>query len=156
VKGEISSFLKMLGEVYQVFGLDYSLALSTRPEGYLGEIELWNQAEAALKESLNDSGALLAMVGRALRSDSPDHSRPRAASCMVSGWQFCSQNQTSAPAFMYRVGNLVKCLTKLARVTVQNSEFGETLEKANRFAHQRCVKWCKFRLTLPCRRAPIW
>ena len=57
VKGEISGFLKMLGEVYTVFGLDYSLALSTRPEGYLGEIELWDQAEKALTESLNDSGA---------------------------------------------------------------------------------------------------
>lgn len=59
VKGEISGFLKMLGEVYKVFGLDYSLALSTRPEGYLGEIELWDQAETALQESLNDSGALV-------------------------------------------------------------------------------------------------
>lgn len=62
VKGEIVGFLKMLGEVYTVFGLDYSLALSTRPEGYLGELELWNQAEAALKESLDDSGALLAAL----------------------------------------------------------------------------------------------
>lgn len=57
VKSEIIGFLKMLGEVYGVFGLDYTLALSTRPEGYLGEIELWNQAEAALTESLDESGA---------------------------------------------------------------------------------------------------
>jgi threonyl-tRNA synthetase len=57
VKDEISSFLKMLGEVYAVFGLDYTLALSTRPEGYIGQVELWNQAEKALEESLNESGA---------------------------------------------------------------------------------------------------
>eukprot|EP00892_Ulva_mutabilis_P000666 jgi/Ulvmu1/105/UM001_0109.1 len=56
VKGEVSSFLKMLGEVYEVFGLEYSLALSTRPEGYLGELELWDKAEKALEESLNECG----------------------------------------------------------------------------------------------------
>ncbi len=39
-------FLKMLHEVYSIFGLDYSMALSTRPEGYLGELELWNKVGA--------------------------------------------------------------------------------------------------------------
>ena len=39
VGAEIAAFLKMLGEVYAVFGLDYKMALSTRPEGYLGELE---------------------------------------------------------------------------------------------------------------------
>lgn len=33
---EVKAFLKMLDEVYGVFGLDYTMALSTRPEGYLG------------------------------------------------------------------------------------------------------------------------
>lgn len=33
------AYLKMMGEVYDVFGLDYKMALSTRPEGYLGELE---------------------------------------------------------------------------------------------------------------------
>ena len=42
---EVQSFLKMLGEVYEVFGLDYSLALSTRPEGYLGELEVGDGPE---------------------------------------------------------------------------------------------------------------
>jgi hypothetical protein len=40
---EVQMFLKMLHEVYSIFGLDYSMALSTRPEGYLGELELWNK-----------------------------------------------------------------------------------------------------------------
>lgn len=39
VKEEIMAYLKMMGEVYDVFGLDYKMALSTRPEGYLGELE---------------------------------------------------------------------------------------------------------------------
>ena len=32
---EVQNFLKMLDEVYGVFGLEYTMALSTRPEGYL-------------------------------------------------------------------------------------------------------------------------
>jgi threonyl-tRNA synthetase len=43
---EVQMFLKMLHEVYSIFGLDYSMALSTRPEGYLGELELWNKVGA--------------------------------------------------------------------------------------------------------------
>lgn len=56
VMAEVQSFLKLLGEVYDIFGLDYSMALSTRPEGYLGELELWNKAEKALEEALNTTG----------------------------------------------------------------------------------------------------
>ena len=46
----------MLDEVYTVFGLEYKMALSTRPEGYLGELSLWDQAEGALEQALNDAG----------------------------------------------------------------------------------------------------
>ena len=46
---ELINFLKFVDEVYGVFGLTYEMALSTRPEGYLGEIEIWDQAESALK-----------------------------------------------------------------------------------------------------------
>ncbi|KIZ00239.1 threonyl-tRNA synthetase [Monoraphidium neglectum] len=56
VMAEVQSFLKMLGEVYGTFGLDYSMALSTRPEGYLGELATWDKAEAALTEALNSTG----------------------------------------------------------------------------------------------------
>lgn len=56
VKAEILAYLKMMGEVYDVFGLDYKMALSTRPEGYLGELEVWNTAEQALEEALNATG----------------------------------------------------------------------------------------------------
>lgn len=38
VMREVTSFLKMLDEVYGIFGLDYTMALSTRPESYLGEL----------------------------------------------------------------------------------------------------------------------
>eukprot|EP00197_Chlamydomonas_leiostraca_P002015 CAMPEP_0202857222 /NCGR_PEP_ID=MMETSP1391-20130828/251_1 /ASSEMBLY_ACC=CAM_ASM_000867 /TAXON_ID=1034604 /ORGANISM="Chlamydomonas leiostraca, Strain SAG 11-49" /LENGTH=715 /DNA_ID=CAMNT_0049536001 /DNA_START=82 /DNA_END=2229 /DNA_ORIENTATION=+ len=56
VMAEVQGFLKFLGEVYGVFGLDYSMALSTRPESYLGELEQWNKAEAALTDALNSTG----------------------------------------------------------------------------------------------------
>ncbi len=39
----MQGFLRMLDEVYGVFGLEYSMALSTRPEGYLGELDMWNK-----------------------------------------------------------------------------------------------------------------
>ena len=53
---EVSSVLDMLAEVYKVFGLTYKLVLSTRPEGYLGKVEQWDRAEAALTEALNKTG----------------------------------------------------------------------------------------------------
>jgi hypothetical protein len=57
VEYEVTQFLKMLDEVYQIFGLEYTMALSTRPEGYLGELELWNKAEKGLEDALNKVGA---------------------------------------------------------------------------------------------------
>ena len=56
ISAEVGNFLSMLKEVYATFGLDYELALSTRPESFLGEIEQWDRAEAALEKTLNDSG----------------------------------------------------------------------------------------------------
>ncbi len=53
---ELAAFVKMLDEVYEVFGLTYEMKLSTRPEGYLGELETWNKAEAALEAALNGTG----------------------------------------------------------------------------------------------------
>lgn len=48
--------LDMLAEVYKVFGLTYKLALSTRPESYLGELDQWDAAESALTDALNRTG----------------------------------------------------------------------------------------------------
>merc|ERR550537_1803416 len=53
---ELGSFLKLLDQVYGVFGLEYEMALSTRPEDYMGELEIWDQAEAALKTVLDATG----------------------------------------------------------------------------------------------------
>ena len=56
IQQEISSALSLLNEVYGTFGLDYELNLSTRPEGFLGDIEVWVSAENALEEALNATG----------------------------------------------------------------------------------------------------
>lgn len=56
IKQEVNGCLDFLKHVYGIFGFTFNLVLSTRPEKYLGEIEVWNDAEKALAESLNEFG----------------------------------------------------------------------------------------------------
>ncbi|KAJ1835819.1 hypothetical protein LPJ63_000813 [Coemansia sp. RSA 2711] len=57
VEGEIESCLSLIGEMYKMFGFaSYELVLSTRPEKYMGGLDEWNEAEAALTDALNKSG----------------------------------------------------------------------------------------------------
>ncbi|XP_064259507.1 threonine--tRNA ligase 1, cytoplasmic isoform X1 [Passer domesticus] len=56
IEDEIKSCLEFLRTVYDVFGFSFKLNLSTRPEKYLGDIEVWNQAEKQLENSLNAFG----------------------------------------------------------------------------------------------------
>lgn len=42
-----------LNSVYGLFGFEFKLLLSTRPEGFIGDIKVWDMAEAKLKESLD-------------------------------------------------------------------------------------------------------
>ncbi len=54
---EVAELIDLTFEVYQDFGFDeIELALSTRPEERVGEESLWDQAEASLKEALEDKG----------------------------------------------------------------------------------------------------
>lgn len=55
ISQEIKSALDFLQAIYSVFGFTFDLCLATRPESYLGDIEVWNSAEKALAETL-DSG----------------------------------------------------------------------------------------------------
>ncbi|KAF2242092.1 threonyl-tRNA synthetase-like protein [Trematosphaeria pertusa] len=50
---EISGLFDFLREVYGKFGFTFKLKLSTRPEGFLGEVETWDKAEAKLTEALD-------------------------------------------------------------------------------------------------------
>jgi threonyl-tRNA synthetase len=54
---ELASFVAMTREVYEAFGFDrIAVTVQTRPEKFLGRIELWDTAEAALKASLERAG----------------------------------------------------------------------------------------------------
>ncbi|KAJ2471050.1 threonyl-tRNA synthetase [Coemansia sp. RSA 2322] len=57
VGAEIKGALDFLRDVYGVFGFSFDLKLSTRPEKYLGEIEVWDRAEAQLEQALNAFGS---------------------------------------------------------------------------------------------------
>ncbi|KAI8063587.1 hypothetical protein BC940DRAFT_243122 [Gongronella butleri] len=49
---EMTNCFDFLSHVYGVFGFDFHLKLSTRPENFMGDIEVWNNAEAKLQASL--------------------------------------------------------------------------------------------------------
>ena len=56
IQDEILGQLEFLEYVYSIFGFEYELFLSTRPEKALGEVELWDQAEKALAAALDKFG----------------------------------------------------------------------------------------------------
>src|SRR5699024_7482944 len=46
-----------IDEIYTVFGLEYTIELSTRPEAnYIGSIENWDASEQALKDAMDAAG----------------------------------------------------------------------------------------------------
>ena len=54
---ELGQFVVMTKEVYKVFGFDrIEVTLQTRPEKFLGRVELWENAEAALRRCLERAG----------------------------------------------------------------------------------------------------
>ncbi|CAG8589813.1 1087_t:CDS:10 [Ambispora gerdemannii] len=57
VQEEIAASLDFLKHVYGIFGFTFQLKLSTRPEKYLGSIEVWDRAEKKLEEALKEFGS---------------------------------------------------------------------------------------------------
>jgi threonyl-tRNA synthetase len=53
IEQEVLGCLDFMRFVYTTLGMTYKLELSTRPKKALGEIEVWNRAEAALAVALN-------------------------------------------------------------------------------------------------------
>lgn len=53
IASEISDIMDIAGEIYGTFGLTYCAELSTRPDDFMGDIEVWNKAEAELKAILD-------------------------------------------------------------------------------------------------------
>ena len=56
IENEFKEIFEICEKFYSIFGLKYSFRLSTRPEGFLGDIETWNKAEKILKKILKESG----------------------------------------------------------------------------------------------------
>ena len=56
IKDEIKGIVRLINEVYTLFGFKYHVELSTRPENSMGSDEDWNIATDALKSALDDMG----------------------------------------------------------------------------------------------------
>jgi len=54
IGSEIKDIIEIADKLYGIFGLEYKVSLSTRPEDFMGEIATWNKAEADLKNVLNE------------------------------------------------------------------------------------------------------
>ena len=54
IGSEIKDIVEIAKYLYGIFGLDFELTLSTRPDDYMGDIELWNKAEANLRDVLDE------------------------------------------------------------------------------------------------------
>jgi len=56
IKSEVTAALKFVFDLYELFGFEFTLALSTRPKKALGELELWERAEEQLRQALEETG----------------------------------------------------------------------------------------------------
>lgn len=56
IEAEIGNVLELIDHIYKVFGFEYKIELSTRPDDYMGSEELWDQAESSLQQVLDNRG----------------------------------------------------------------------------------------------------
>lgn len=56
IEDEIGRVIELIGHIYQEFGFEYKIELSTRPEDYMGSEELWQKAEDSLRNVLDKRG----------------------------------------------------------------------------------------------------
>ena len=56
IKDEIKGVYRLIDEVYNVFGFEYHVELSTRPENSIGTDEMWEMATNGLKGALDELG----------------------------------------------------------------------------------------------------
>ncbi|MCX6711286.1 MAG: threonine--tRNA ligase [Candidatus Woesearchaeota archaeon] len=54
VEKEVENVIKLIDRFYKKFGFEYHVELSTRPENAMGEVSLWEKAEANLRKALED------------------------------------------------------------------------------------------------------
>lgn len=56
ITGEIKGVVRLINEVYTLFGFKYHVELSTRPDNSMGSDEDWNNATEALRHALDEMG----------------------------------------------------------------------------------------------------
>lgn len=56
IEAEVRGVLEFLAHAYGIFGFEFDLELSTRPEKYLGELATWDKAEAFMAKALDSFG----------------------------------------------------------------------------------------------------
>ncbi len=56
IEDAILGVIKLVDKVYKKFGFEYMAELSTRPDDFMGSVELWDKAEQSLKDALNKAG----------------------------------------------------------------------------------------------------
>ncbi|MBW2988133.1 threonine--tRNA ligase [Candidatus Woesearchaeota archaeon] len=56
MEDEIIGVVKLVDKFYKVFGFEYSVELSTRPEKFMGKREHWDKAEDTLKSAMKKIG----------------------------------------------------------------------------------------------------
>lgn len=56
IASEIVDVIRFVDDTLSMFNMSFDVELSTRPEKYVGEVAIWDQAEAALREALETYG----------------------------------------------------------------------------------------------------
>jgi len=56
IANEYEEIFRICEKFYSIFGMEYTFRLGTRPDGFLGDIKTWDNAEEILKKILKKSG----------------------------------------------------------------------------------------------------
>ncbi len=56
IESEVVRLIHFIDRFYAIFGLTYTIELSTRPEKFIGEIAMWDKSEEALKQACTAAG----------------------------------------------------------------------------------------------------
>ena len=56
VEDEVIKLINFIDRIYSIFNLSYQIELSTRPENYIGSIDIWNKSEKVLEEACHKAG----------------------------------------------------------------------------------------------------
>lgn len=56
IRSEIVDVIRFVDDTLKLFNMEFDVELSTRPEKFVGEVEVWDQAEQALREALEEYG----------------------------------------------------------------------------------------------------